>query len=68
MKKYLRKIVVGATKYVWCAGRTNCDGDGNSLLTIWRNKKKIHTELFHASENMTPSRVKEKIEKISKNK
>lgn len=64
MKRYIRKIVVNNQNYNWCAGRPNCDGDGSNLITIWKDRKKIHIELINGNIQITPLLIRQIIIKI----
>ena len=35
----IRKIIVNDQEYFWVVNRYNCDGDGGSSFTIWKDKK-----------------------------
>jgi hypothetical protein len=59
MRKKFRTITIDNVKYTWSAGHNNCDG-GN-LITIWKDKKVIHSEVVSGSISITPSVIKEKI-------
>ena len=64
MKKKYRDIVVNEVKYTWASGKSNCDGDGSTLLTIWKDRKEIKQELINGDIQITPFFVKNVIENL----
>lgn len=63
MKKKFRNITVNGKKYGWTT-RGNCDGDYNTALYIWFNKKIIYTEIVKGGIDVTPGFVKSIIENM----
>jgi hypothetical protein len=67
MKKKYRNITIDEVLYTWASGHNNCDGDGSNLLTIWKNKKPFHQQLFKYDIEITPSQVKDVINNLKNN-
>lgn len=64
MKK-MRQIVINNENYTWAAGHNNYDGDGSNLISIWKNKQKIYSELINGYIQVTPSLIKQIIDGIN---
>jgi hypothetical protein len=63
-RKNLRNIVVNKQDYKWLASDFNCDGDGSTKLSIWKDKKSIHRSL--ETGEITPAVVEKIILQIEK--
>ena len=62
VKNKLRKIVVNNIQYVWSISKPNCDGDGSSILKIWKNKKLLYEKLISGCLNITPKIISDIIQ------
>lgn len=56
MKKKFREITVNNKKYGWTT-KGDCDGDYNTALYIWFDKKIINTEIIKGGIDITPKFV-----------
>ena len=57
MKKKHRDITVDKVQYAWTI-KDNVDGDGSNEVSIWKDKKIIHTQMLKGTIPITPALVK----------